>query len=387
MRASPYADPMPPLPNFGRHLRATRLARGFRSARALALCAGVSDSDLRKYERGYLRPRWPTAQRLIRALRLTASERAEFTRLWHAAGIPPAVREATAGLAVPGLVLWKHLPEALYALPHKTFGLVPPLPDRLIADLVMAAAALLGYHHARAARPDSPTVAALRGALNEIGTCQNLPGFAAEPLRRLAASGQLVPRWHAILFAGAPSVRQAVRPLARWTYYTGFGPAAEPRVSFEPRALPPGDWPSEHVTADWWARVFSALTLDVLWRLLDLDAHFGGPPDYGYYCLPGLQFVFSRLLEFEPAQLRRRLAPPPAPIPFDSLVQYYEVQQADCLCQDAGFASQLRAAPDYAAACLGDGWSASLDQAVARAAELRPLLREAAPSAPPHQTA
>lgn len=226
---------------FGVHLRRKRQERGFPSARAFALHARLSDSHVGKFERGEYRPRWKTAQRLIKALRLTTQERDEFTRLWATAGTPRAAQAAAGGLPIPGLSMWKHLPGLLFqTVQHGEPELWTYDPDAVLNDVVRGAASLLTWASLRQTGPDESESDQLRRLAEtafrrSLEHAKILAGAGWSEQDAAADAMSILPSVRrAQVFSSARSTRALVGLIDWWQYDGGLLPEdlfAEPTLT------------------------------------------------------------------------------------------------------------------------------------------------------------
>jgi len=93
--ANPHPTPAEPTQAlFGATLRRLREEKGFRSARALSLRAGLGSDYVRFMERGKGLPRWSKVIKLADTLCLSDAERAELYATYDEALKPESVREA-----------------------------------------------------------------------------------------------------------------------------------------------------------------------------------------------------------------------------------------------------------------------------------------------------
>lgn len=355
---------------FGRYLRSTRQSRGYQSARAFALDAGLSDSHVGKFERGEHRPRWKTAQRIMKALKLSPAEREEFKRHWAAAGTPETVQAATVGPAIPGLAVWKHLPEALWKLPHEIAGGPPPVADRALQGIVPAAAAVLGYLAAEDESAEAQ-LAELDAQVEHIAALE-VP-FPPNDKAAYALSAGLVERWHRFVFGSQRAASRHARRFASWRYRSGFSTLSEPRVTFKFAGDPPCLATEPPVRAAWLENAYNAMTLAILWKRLDLEARFQSKPHLSYYYLP---FGLQRLLSEDPRALRRRLARGDGPFDIQKAHEWlFDFEHAYGAHGDAVFLASLRNFPEYAATCFRDD-APRLEEVAQLAAELRQIIAE-----------
>lgn len=351
---------------------------------ALARRAGLSVNYVSIFERGERLPRWKTARLLADALDATEEERVEFFRLIDGAAKPEAAQIATAGLAIPGLIVWKHLPEILFALPHSQRGLLPPAADRVLPDLVAAGAALLGYRAAVVGEPRAGTLDKLRAAVDDLAVHETTAVSPPAVTAPCAVSARLVDHWHGLIFATPGAVQRAVRALARWEYSTGFSSLSDGRLRFSFHGDPVPALPQESVRASWLEHAYNGLTLERLWSLLGLASRFGVLPDFGFYHWPDFRVALKELENLDLAALPERLNLPRGQLSPDRVAVYLDAwETAFALQQDGAFLDRLRVGPAFSEACLGPDWQTRLDSAAARAAELGALLHAVPQRRPP----
>lgn len=185
--------------------------------------AGLAESHVGKFERGDCRPRWKTAQALMKALQLTLGEREEFIRLWSAAGTPAAAQPATRALDRPEIVRWRHLPAQLFDLPHKTTPAPYCDPDRVLEEVVLALDPLLCW--VAVATGGGPPLDVVQAAVTAAradahGATPSVVRRAMDPADREAAAVQAAlpqcVRGH--LFATAAATSATLSLLAGWAY-------------------------------------------------------------------------------------------------------------------------------------------------------------------------
>lgn len=136
-----------PLAEFGRWFRAFRSDRGVRSAAALSKLANLSLTYVSSLERGRVRPKVETVDRIADALKLSPADRAELHRQARLTGQPDSLREAFATVPLPGLSLWKHLPSLLFSKPHESSRSIYDSPDDVVSQVVQGCASLLAWAH------------------------------------------------------------------------------------------------------------------------------------------------------------------------------------------------------------------------------------------------
>jgi len=334
---------------------------------------------VRNIERGLRLPRLATIRRLARELKLGGSESDELVRLAALAHTPPEAKEALSGPPVAGLVLWKHLPAALYSLPHGERGSLPPAADRVLPEVVCAGAALLGYYAASVSEPQPAILNALRTAADELAEVQPSLLYPPKMLAVQAVSARLVDRWHGLLFAAPRPVSKAIRVISRWDYSTGFSVHSDARLLFTYRDAPATYFPQEPARPAWLERAYNGLTLEALWTLLGFAARFHAGPDLAFYSIPDFKLTLKELEALDLATLPRRLDLPPGQVAPPGVAEYlYHWENAVALQRDGAFIAHLRAGPRFAEACLGPDWNDRLNRAAARAAELGEVLSAAA---------
>lgn len=270
----------------GSWLRRERLKRGFSSAAALSRNARIALAHAASIERGSFCPTWRTAARLADALHLRGPEREEFFCLVDAAGKPTAVGEAIyeryARPAVPGLVLWKHLPAALFSVEHDDIALFDLTADDLVADLVRALGPLLGWLHLRNREPRAAQLRRLRTAAKRaFDQSLHLPQVVPNvgpitPTRAACDAASVLPRaWRNELFARRQSTARLVLPLRKWAYF----PRGSRGLARVGAWLRDGElniaYSFSYLTVDPIINVHDALVADRLWSLLDLASAFG----------------------------------------------------------------------------------------------------------------
>jgi transcriptional regulator with XRE-family HTH domain len=280
---------------FGALLQALRRGRGFLSAAALSKRAGLSTNYVSILERGEARPKSDTVRRLADALALEPADRARLFSEAKLAGEPTEVGQAIYERyeypAVPGLVLWKHLPAALFSVAHDDIVLFDLTAEDLVADLVRALGSLLGWLRLRAAAPGRAQLRRLRTVAHRaFDQSLHLPEVVPNlgpinPMRAACDAASVLPRaWRNELFSRRDTTARLVLPLRKWAYFPrGFrGP---PRL---------GAWLRDerlnsaysfsYVVPEFVINAHDALVANRLWSLLDLTSAFGvtGPSAQEY---------------------------------------------------------------------------------------------------------
>ena len=268
----------------GRWLRKTRREKGFSSAAALARAARLpSVNHVAILERGEYRPRWKTAERLMKALRLTPEEREEFTRLWTVAGTPEAAQAVTRALELPQVIRWRHLPAHLFDLPHST----PPAaycdPDRVLEEVVSALDPLLCW--VAVASGQAPLLDAVRAAVQaaRVESDASKPSFVYTGMpaawRELARVQRAIPHCvRAHLFGSATATAGILKTLSGWAYLprAGAHPADAVFVRLTASALDER-YGVHGIAAAEIAGVHRMLLLAHYWAQLGLEAELGPP--------------------------------------------------------------------------------------------------------------
>jgi transcriptional regulator with XRE-family HTH domain len=206
-------------------IRRRREALGVRSALGLARKAGLSINYVSMVERGERLPRWKTAEKLAAALELRGPDRDEFFNLVDQVGKPASAREAAAGVALPGLVLWRHLPYLLYQLPSPAQPFRADfLPDEILFNVVRAAGSTLAWAALCLSPPDEEQRATLRARYlaHESRAIEHLLGeglVSGDDLPHAAAAiaAECLPHlWRRILFAERRSAARWAGLLRSW---------------------------------------------------------------------------------------------------------------------------------------------------------------------------
>jgi len=352
------------------------------SALALADAAGLSMNMVRFAERGLRVPRVATLRRIARQLDLSRAESDKLIRLAALARAPAADQDALTGPSIPGLVLWKYLPEALYRVDHELLGLAPANPDRLYVDVCSAAAALLAWE-ALVRQP--PTAAQRKALIRQIDdAAQTRPANLPQPVtdlfctRDVLASATAPHVWRTLLFGTRRDAARAVHRLRRWSYYIGISNGDRAAASFVFRdAAVNAACGVAGVSIDALTSVTDALILDTLWTSAGLAEWAGGPPDYGYYVHPGAIRSLGLLYKMTPESMRADLAKAErdprtaAVLPFMLAGEYLRtVGDFLFLCE------RFPRHPRVATAFCGEGWSETLAKYRPRALELERVLRE-----------
>lgn len=273
------------LDEIGTWLRKERERAGFGSAAALAKAAGLSYNYISIVERGELRPKSPTVDRIADALKLPDAKRRDFHWIVKTAGEPASVRQALTGSAIPGLAVWRYLPEFLYAVSHPEPEPWQVIPDEMYGDTVRAVASLLAWVHlsqsgptrsqgqrlTRRALTAAKHSANLTRGFEEFAAPQHLPriqqDIAAEAALDLSAS------WRAELFGDPRVAKRLVNLLSRWAYVHAGHPSAI-TVRFRKPSLQ-DNLGFEAIWPELVINVHSALVGSRLWRQLDLGERVG----------------------------------------------------------------------------------------------------------------
>lgn len=195
-------------------LRQKREERGI-SAIALSRAAGMGKVYVTQVETGKARPKSATVDKLADALGLSDAERQEFHRLARRAGEPSHVVEALTGPAIPGLAMWKHLPELLYARRDPRHDWLVYAADDVLTHAVPAIGSLLAW-------------AALKhGIVKRLRA--GLPGESSVSSRLFATAGL----WRSYVFRDRRSTARLARLVERWTYTPGAVAPARPDLRIE----------------------------------------------------------------------------------------------------------------------------------------------------------
>jgi len=270
----------------GSWLRRERLKRGFSSAAALSRKARIALAHAASIERGSFCPTWRTAARLAGALHLCGPEREEFFCLVDAAGKPTAVEETIyeryVREPVPGVVLWKHLPAALFSVEHDDIVLFDLTADDLVADVVRALGSLLAWVHLRNREPGSTQFRRLRTAAKRaFDQSLHLPEVVPvlgpiNPTRAACDAASVLPRaWRNELFARRQTTARLVLPLRKWAYHPrGFPAPARVGAWLRDERLNMA-YSFTRLTVETIINVHDSLVADRLWSLLNLTSTFG----------------------------------------------------------------------------------------------------------------
>lgn len=224
---------------FGPFLAALR-QRKVITALQLSKRAGYGVNYVRNVERGLRQPSPQAAVQMAEALDLSPEEREEFFRRYDAAGKTPEIQAATAGPAVPGIVLWRHLPELLHEIPHDAPASLYLDRDQVMVDVVRAAASLLAWVALTVRPPTQDELDLLRNHIREIehepppwsslsalftGAQVRLPpypeGYALTTLPR---------QWREILFRDRETAQTLVGMLSGWAYHPPQNADEEPAL-------------------------------------------------------------------------------------------------------------------------------------------------------------
>lgn len=336
---------MKPRKQLGAWLKAARAKRKIRSAAELSRRAGIALAHTASIERGAFCPTWRTAQLLASALQLDDRERTEFFHLVDSAAKPDSARAATAGLAIPNVCIWRHLPELLYHnVNHTDNSLLGEDPDATVQHVVPAVASLLTWAHTRGAVPADAERESLRAAAH-AGFAASLerlglqPADAPDRVRGLAVidgARTMIRARRAQLFTSAPWTRQAVADLAQWEFWPPYRTRAGPRpsllsVAFKRPTLD-RQLSFQNVRTALTAEVHDALVAYHLWGALALHDALAPLPLDEYLALERLRKAAAWIMSHPPTTALSDTA-------FDAV-------------HEARFALRLYELPDLAAAVL-----------------------------------
>lgn len=376
-------------------IRQTREAKSLGSTRALAKRAGVSHSYVATLERGEVRPGWATARRLMRALDLNPQEAEEFTRLWTAAGTPAPAREVAAGPAVPGLVIWRHLPELLYRIEHSVTGVAPTNPDSVIRSLVPAACGMLSYL-ALTSPPDDDAIKTLVGTARAALEDRRRADAAGEISRIFGpsywVSARLLTAWHSVLFERRRNALRTASLLSSWRFDSGLSTKGHLTLT----AREPSSADSVvRVDSDSIASVHEALCLSKLFQIVQRDVPELAGESADLSCCPAVlteKFMIDPLLDH--ASLARTMraalatAPPDwrkqLPTVPEALLWAFECDLWAARIAFAEFALRVERDPLVAKWLFGDAWRITLVQLRASLPLARDIMLECDPFKPAH---
>jgi transcriptional regulator with XRE-family HTH domain len=269
----------------GKWLQRERRSAGFKSAAGLAKQAGLSYNYISIVERGELRPKGDTVERIADALGLLAEKRSEFHRLAKTVGESSSVRDALSTLPVPGLATWSSLAPALLRAPRSTYPPIPILTDDAYARAVQSAAGLLAWvalDRHRVSTGDRKSLAAKVGSA--IDTLKRERGSDVQ-----ASIALLLPAlWRDLVFSESDRTTALVRLLECWFYADDWlfpGPAVSfgfmnQRMGrmYTTLAASPADVCEAH----------AALTAFRLWADLAIDGLIGPLPPTVFPRVAGL---------------------------------------------------------------------------------------------------
>jgi hypothetical protein len=208
----------------GSWLRRERQKRGFHSAAGLSRAARIALAHTASIERGAFCPTWRTATRLADALQLEGSDREQFFHLVDQAGKTADARAATAGLFIPGLVLWKHLPALLFhqrVVESHVAEFVPTddtLPDgvAVFASVLSAVALSRGMLAGRELDAMRRARDELVRGLLHVERPQLVTDGAVSRDALIALRARLPIAWRECLFSSPRTARGLVSLLAQW---------------------------------------------------------------------------------------------------------------------------------------------------------------------------
>ncbi|MGD8450690.1 MAG: helix-turn-helix domain-containing protein [Phycisphaerae bacterium] len=290
-------------------LRDKRKAHGFRSAASLARAAGIATNHVATIERGEARPTWDTVTRLATALALDQRDRDEFFALADAVSKPPAVTDAMRGVALPGLVLWRHLPHILHDRLSDVSLAGRMVPDEVLFHGVRSIGSTLAWVALRTSPPSDAQVELLRRAAAELKHDAESTRFAAglkhdaesasfakgpDPLDEIARDAMndvitgLPHVWRVTLFASERSAQHWGRMIDEWDCVAAglAGREASLSLTFRDSAIE-AEYGFHGIAAETVAQlhdVMTAFRLSQLLRLIsnDSDLARGLLPHYLY---------------------------------------------------------------------------------------------------------
>jgi len=232
------------------------------------------------FERGEVRPRWRTAERLADALNLAGIERDEFLRQVDAAGKPSRVQAAIAGPT-----LWRHLPTILLNdVEHDPVALFGPDDEELTVDLARGIGSLLGwlvFAKAWPVRAERKRVqlAATRIFHRCLELAREYPnlGWSNETAAYNVASALPV-LWRNELFGRRPTTVRSAALIHRWSY-SRRGPRGSPclDVLLKDQVLD-HDYSFNQAGPEMVANVHDSMVAYRLWIDLELTRSLGHPP-------------------------------------------------------------------------------------------------------------
>lgn len=189
------------------------------SALELSRLAGLGVNYVRTIEKDDRCPREDQVKKLVRALDLPPSEEVEFYQAWQRSGVSEETREALAGLALPGLVLWKHFPEALYSVEHDATWLFPLAQDMAFFHAVTSCGSLLSCVPLLRHPPPNRVLKGIRKSAERIIDEPQYEGIVNLPGMREHIIGLALPSfWRAELFGTKAQAERRTRQLSQWAY-------------------------------------------------------------------------------------------------------------------------------------------------------------------------
>lgn len=372
---------------FGNYLRQLRQRRKVRSAAELGRRANLSASHIAMFERGEVLPRWRTAARLADALRLHGPERDDFFRAIDAAAKPRSVRQSTEGLAIPNLAVWKHLPAALYRVRHDLPGLAPVQPDRVLAETVPAAGALLAWAELLRKPPNRKQRQAVRDQVARAIDEERPTGWP-EPLvsalrTPVGIASAIAPdAWQSLLFATDRATVTCASRLRHWRYASGVVPIEAPVIGFTFKDRQLRERCSvDGIESELIVRLHNALALDHLWAIADLAGLAKGEPEFDYYSTPTLHVLVDKLLSQDLDAVRAKFGAIDWQSPTEAVLHVVELVSHVRLVRIATFVQRVRERRAVARWLLGSGWPGLLKRILDRARTLEQVLRETTPAA------
>lgn len=300
---------MGPFRSIGEFLRKLRLEKGIQSAAELGRRAKLGASHIAMFERGDVRPRWKTAEKLARALKLTAAERADFFRIIDAAGKPETVRKATSSWLPAEATIWKDLPALLMELPHTVWLGSWGDPEGMLSDVVQACASLL----TRMILDMEPLRPADRVSFREelqqiVRTAQQSEFFRdaiikVEPW--LIAARAIPCTFRNRILGNLESARTLAHHIAEWSFFEGAELVPKPNMSIRLLDCDLQErWGVDTIEPIEVSRLHDAMTVHWLWGKTELSTVFGPLIFNPFLRRSGLGKSIRNLMEFDVSMVR-----------------------------------------------------------------------------------
>ncbi|HUU94743.1 MAG TPA: hypothetical protein VM487_03315 [Phycisphaerae bacterium] len=294
------------------------------------------------------------------------------------------MRDELGGPPVPDLVVWRHLPRALYGVDRDYHGLVPVNPDRVVEDLVPAAASLLASmailmtqapsqaDRDRIRKHVDDAYRNTRKRYQQSG--QEVPPFMTHAA---VASAQLPYAWRAVLFSSVSRTRKAVSSLSKWSYWRRLWSAAPGLLTFCFKNHEQHDlWATHEVRKDLVVSIHDMFTLHLLWSKLGYDTRFDEPAQLHLH-RPVHPPDLQSFVTLDEEDVRADLTIPAGDDLLARVRLADRLEHYSALSNEVLFTVRVAGCSAIAECLLGPHWRATLDPATEKLHRIAPVLNDA----------